>query len=65
MDSVKKANQRLRNYPVLLGKCSESAAKYAACVTKDFNVAHKACDNEFNDFKLCLQKAAKNMKTKL
>lgn len=50
---------------MLLGKCSESAAVYAACVTRDLNVSHRACDKEFSDFKQCLQKAAQQMKTKL
>lgn len=65
MESVKKANQRLRNYPILLAKCSVSAAAYAACVTTDLNVSHKSCDQEFQQFKQCLQKAASDMKTKL
>lgn len=55
----------MRQYPMLLGKCSLQAGSYAACVTQDFNVAHKACDKEFNLFKECLQKAAVDMKTKL
>ena len=65
MESVRKANQRLRNYPLLLGKCSDKAAVYAVCVTADFNVKHKDCDKEFQEFKTCLQKAAAEMKTKL
>lgn len=65
MESVRKANQRLKQYPVLLGKCSESAAVYAACVTRDLNVSHRACDKEFSDFKKCLRKVALDMKTRL
>lgn len=65
MESVRKANQRLKQYPLLLGKCSESGAVYAACVTRDLNVSHRACEKEFSDFKKCLQKAAMEMKTKL
>lgn len=65
MESVRKANQRLRKYPILLGKCSDKAAIYAACVTRDFNVQHKICEKEFQEFKNCLQKAASEMKTKL
>lgn len=65
MESVKKANARLKNYPILLGKCSKSASVYAACVTRDLNVSHKICDKEFIEFKMCLQSAAKNMKMKL
>lgn len=65
MESVRKANQRLRNYPVLLAKCSVAAAAYATCVTTDLNVAHRVCDKEFQQFQLCLQKAAREMGTKL
>lgn len=65
MESVRKAKQRLRNYPILLGKCAESATVYAACVTRDSNVQHKTCDKEFQLFKDCLKSAAKEMKTKL
>ncbi|XP_058461669.1 uncharacterized protein LOC131436779 [Malaya genurostris] len=65
MESVRKANQRLRSYPILLGKCSVAAAAYAACVTTDLNVSHKVCEQEFQLFKQCLQKAASDMKTRL
>lgn len=65
MESVRKANQRLKQYPILLGKCSESAAVYAACVTRDLNIKHRACEKEFVEFKKCLQKVAIEMKTKL
>ncbi|XP_055692130.1 uncharacterized protein LOC129795113 [Lutzomyia longipalpis] len=65
MESVKKANARLRNYPLLMGKCAEAATKYAACVTKDFNVGHKSCQSEFDALKVCLERVAKNLKTRL
>lgn len=65
MESVRKAKQRLRNYPILLGKCAESATVYAACVTRDLNIQHKTCEKEFQLFKVCLQKASTEMKTKL
>lgn len=65
MESVRKANQRLKQYPIILGKCSESAAIYAACVTRDLNVSHRLCEKEFVEFKKCLQKVAHEMKTKL
>ena len=65
MESLRKANQRLKNYPILLGKCATSASAYAQCVTVDFNVKQGACEKEFVAFRECLQKAAKDMKTKL
>jgi NADH dehydrogenase [ubiquinone] 1 alpha subcomplex assembly factor 8 len=65
MESVKKAKQRLKNYPLHLAKCSVAGAAYAKCVTLDLNVSQKACDREFQQFKKCLQESAKKMKTKL
>ncbi|XP_058117368.1 uncharacterized protein LOC131287283 [Anopheles ziemanni] len=65
MESVKRANQRLRNYPLLMAKCSVAAASYATCVTTDLNVTHRSCDKEFHAFKECMRKAAIEMKTKL
>ncbi|XP_053671475.1 uncharacterized protein LOC128721722 [Anopheles nili] len=65
MESVKRANQRLRSYPLLIAQCSVAAAAYAACVTTDLNVAHRTCDKEFHNFKECMQKAAIERKTKL
>lgn len=65
MESVRKAHQRMRNYPILLGKCAESAKVYAACVSRDLDIKHLACDKEFQLFKKCLQQAAKDMKTKI
>lgn len=65
MESIRKANIRIRNYPIVLAKCSNSAAVYAACVTQDLNIKHKICDKEFQAFKMCLQKVANEMKTKL
>lgn len=65
MESVTKANKRLKNYPILIGKCASTATIYAKCVTRDLNVAHKACDKEFQDFKNCLINEAKKMNTKL
>lgn len=65
MESVKKAKQRLRNYPVLIGKCAGPASSYAVCVTRDLDVQKLACDKEFQVFKKCLVDAAKHLKTKL
>lgn len=65
MESVLRANQRLRKYPLLVGKCAEKASAYAACVTRDMNVQRHMCDKEFQQLKACMQKAAKEMKTKL
>lgn len=65
MESMRKAKQRLKNYPILLGKCAATAGVYAKCVTADFNVQHRACEKEFVEFKQCLERAAKDMKTKL
>lgn len=59
MENLKRARQRLQNYPTLLAKCSKSAAVYAACVTRDLNVKQNICEKEFIEFKQCLNEAAK------
>ncbi|XP_037950220.1 uncharacterized protein LOC119681180 [Teleopsis dalmanni] len=65
MESVQKAHKRLRNYPVLLAKCANTAATYAACVTRELNVEKNVCEKEFQEFKKCLQKVAKEGKMRL
>ncbi|KAH8421086.1 hypothetical protein KR222_010848 [Zaprionus bogoriensis] len=65
MESVRKANTRLRSYPILLAACSESASVYAACVARDLNVQHKVCEAEFKQFLNCIRKNAAELKTKL
>ncbi|XP_031626132.1 uncharacterized protein LOC116342593 [Contarinia nasturtii] len=59
MENIKRARQRLQNYPSLLAKCSASAALYATCVTRDLNVKQNICEKEFIEFKRCLNEAAK------
>jgi len=65
MESVRKAKDRLGKYPLLVAKCSSSAAAYAACVTRDLDVQKGACDQEFQKFKKCVMEQAKAMKTRL
>jgi len=65
MESVQKAQQRLRQYPKLLVECSAPAAAYAACVLAKENVRQADCDREFQDLRQCLQKAARRMGTRL
>jgi len=65
MEAVRKAKDRLNKYPVLIAKCSTSAAQYAACVTRDVDIQKHACDKEFQHFKKCLFEQAKAMKTRL
>lgn len=65
MESLRKANQRLKNYPLVLGKCATSASVYAKCVTADFDVKQGACEKEFAEFRECLKRAAKDMKINL
>lgn len=59
MENIKRARQRLQNYPILMTKCSTAASTYAACVTRDLNVKHNICEKEFLEFKKCLNEAAK------
>lgn len=65
MESVRKAKDRFKKYPVLLAKCSTSASAYAACVTRDLNVKQHACEKEFQLFKKCLVEQAKAISTRL
>lgn len=59
MENLKKARQRLQQYPTLIAKCSAPATKYAICVTRDLNVKQNVCEKEFFEFKECLMKAQK------
>ncbi|XP_055382255.1 uncharacterized protein LOC129612592 [Condylostylus longicornis] len=65
MEAVEKAKSRMKLYPILLAKCSKAAALYAACVARDLNVSKHICNKEFTEFKNCLVKASKEMRTKL
>lgn len=65
MESVRKAKQRFRQYPVVLSKCKNEAAGYAKCVLKKDNVNLNDCVNEFKQFKDCLQKSAAALKTRV
>lgn len=65
MESVKRAKERFRLYPVLLGKCSKEASIYAQCVLKKDSVNVNDCKTEFSSFRNCLQKAALAMKTRI
>ncbi|XP_014474875.1 PREDICTED: uncharacterized protein LOC106744531 [Dinoponera quadriceps] len=58
MEAVRKAKERLRQYPALIAKCHESASKYASCVLAKSNLEKNACAAEFDELKRCLVKAA-------
>lgn len=65
MDSVVKAKNRFRQYPLVLAKCKNEAATYAKCVLKKDSVNHNDCVSEFLLFKTCLQKSAAGLKTRI
>lgn len=65
MEAVKKAQNRLRMYPKLIMHCGPEATEYARCVALRENVLKGDCSKEFETFKICVQEAAKKMKTKL
>ncbi|KAJ8974380.1 hypothetical protein NQ317_001532 [Molorchus minor] len=58
MESVLKAKQRCRQYPIFLAKCNKEATNYATCVLKKDNVSLNDCSVAFKEFKTCLQKTA-------
>lgn len=66
MEAVKKAKERFAKYPAVFAKCSKQATLYAQCVLiKEDSVKKDDCSKEFQEFKSCLQSAAKDMKIKL
>lgn len=65
MEAVKKAKERLKQYPTLMIRCQESASRYAFCVVEKSNLEKNACAAEFNELKKCLVKAAANSNTRL
>lgn len=65
MEAVKKAKERLRQYPILIARCQESASRYASCVLAKSNLEKNACATEFNELKKCLVKAAASSNTRL
>lgn len=65
MESVKKARDRFKNYPIVLAKCRTEASNYAKCVLKKDSVNIDDCASEFQQFRACLQKCAIEMKTRL
>lgn len=65
MESVKKAQNRLRMYPKLIYQCGPIATEYARCVALKENVLKGDCSQEFEAFKKCVQEAAKRMNTRL
>lgn len=65
MDSVKKAKNRFRQYPLILSKCRNEASNYAKCVLSKDSVNINDCEREFGVFKECLQKTARSLRTKI
>lgn len=65
MEAVKKAKERLKQYPALMIRCQESASRYAFCVVEKSNLEKNACAAEFNELKKCLVKAAASSNTRL
>ncbi|KAJ8928090.1 hypothetical protein NQ314_019370 [Rhamnusium bicolor] len=65
MESVQKAKLRYKQYPMIIAKCSKEATNYATCVLKKDNVNLNDCNEEFKQFKSCLQKTALSLKTRI
>lgn len=61
MESVRKARERMKRFPILLKECHEPATAYARCVAIKENVLKDDCAQEFQMFKNCLISAAKKM----
>lgn len=66
MESVSKARERLAKYPLIFAKCAKQSTLYARCVLLlEDQVKKDSCAKEFQEFKACLQSAAKDMKTRI
>lgn len=65
MESVTKARNRLKQYPILISKCSYEAKNYANCILKKDSVNLNDCAKEFASFKNCLTKTAKELKIRI
>ena len=66
MTSLQSARKRLKAFPQLLIRCNTEAAVYGKCIVrKHEDICPNACLKEFQLFKECLQRAAKEMKTRI
>ncbi|XP_045511809.1 uncharacterized protein LOC123706573 [Pieris brassicae] len=66
MEAVSKAKERFAKYPLIYSKCSKQGMLYARCVLlKEDTVKKNDCAKEFQEFKTCLQNAAKTLKTRI
>ncbi|KAL0810443.1 hypothetical protein ABMA28_010582 [Loxostege sticticalis] len=66
MESVSKARERFAKYPLIFAKCTKQATLYAKCVLhRDDSLKKDDCAKEFQEFKVCLKSAAKDMKTRI
>lgn len=65
MDSVRKAQNRLKFFPQLMAECGSPAVSYAKCVVVQENLKQNACVQEFNELRKCLHKAARKVGTRV
>ena len=64
--SLQSARNRLQKFPQMFTSCSKEAVVYGQCVTRKYeDVSKDSCVKEFEMFRDCLQKAARNLKVKL
>ena len=65
MESLSRARSRLRAYPRLLSACSAEGAAYARCVAlKDGEARRGECEQQFSEFRRCVQQAARRLATR-
>ena len=66
MESVRKAQTRLANYPLHLASCAPEAASYGRCVGEHLGeVSKHQCQPQWAAFINCVRASAKKMGTKL
>lgn len=66
MESVTKARARMLKFPKLIAECKTEGATYAACISaKQDNLKKDCCQQEFEQLKRCVMKAAAKMGTRV
>lgn len=64
--SLQSARKRLQMFPQLFASCGKEGTVYGRCIARKYDdIAPHACEKEFQLFRDCLHRAAKDMKTKI
>ena len=65
MESIRSARHRMSLLPKLAAGCTSEASIYAKCVlAKENDIKLNDCAKEFDLFRTCIRKQAKNLKSR-